>query len=405
MRNYPIPFNEEARLHALRDAPGLTRADDPLLDAICDAARRLLRCPIAHVSVVEEDSQWYKSVVGITLDEMPKQQSFCTHTIMSDAPLVVPDLSKDPRFADHPMVVAGGPQARFYAGVPLVLSSGYRFGSLCALDLAPHEMPSEHEMDLLRDLGRAVVAAVERKPLPEAPRADLDPGPETFITLIGHELRTPLTVMLGALKMLEARVLDQVDRKLVSTSRRSTEHLAKLIESILDFSNATTGELLLNETATDLGALLAEVAEMEIVGLDGSPHGLALGDIRLGRPVLVDAEQIKLALTALMLNAVLHGGNSKWLTAGVDDAGNIEIRIADDGTLGGHVDLDELFKPFVVGGNLARRGTRGGLGLGLPLTRKLVELHGGEFEIETRPGATSAVIRLPRWRIDAARLS
>lgn len=400
MRNYPIPFNEEARVAALRAAPGLSRANDPVLDAICEATRRLLGCPIAHVSVVEEDHQWYKSVVGIELGDMPKEHSFCTHTIMSDDPLVVPDLSKEPRFAEHPMVAEGGPQARFYAGVPLVLSSGYRFGSLCALDLEPHEMPSQGEIELLRDLSRAVVAAVERRPEPAKPSSDeLESGAETFITLVGHELRTPLTVMLGALRMLEYRVEDPVDRRFVATSRRSTEHLAKLVESILTFSNAATGELKLDERQADLGELISDVVEMNVMGMDGVQRSLVLGENHIQQPVFMDAAQIKLALTALALNAVYHGGSNMAVGAGFDGLGNIVITVSDDGTLGTHVDLAQLYKPFVVGGDIDHRGTGGGLGLGLPLTRKLVEMHGGEFEIKSRPGDTVAIIRLPRWRV------
>src|SRR6056297_830901 len=87
---------------------------------------RVSHCPIAHISVVEDDTQWYKSVVGIELDRMPKDNSFCAHTIMSGEPMVVPDLSTDPRFEAHPMVAEGGPGARFYAGVPRILSSGQR---------------------------------------------------------------------------------------------------------------------------------------------------------------------------------------------------------------------------------------------------------------------------------------
>ena len=124
MRTYPIPFNEEARLRAVFDIPGLTAQNEALFDTICEAARTLLDCPIAHISVVEEDSQWYKSVVGMHLDPMPKDTGFCAHTIMSDAPMIVPDLSKDARFERHPMVAKGGPEARYYAGVPLILSSG-----------------------------------------------------------------------------------------------------------------------------------------------------------------------------------------------------------------------------------------------------------------------------------------
>ncbi|MEI4196918.1 hypothetical protein V8359_14020 [Roseovarius sp. E0-M6] len=82
MRTYPIPFNEEARLRAVFSVPGLTEDNAGVFTAICEATRKLLDCPIAHISVVEDDTQWYKSVVGIKLERMPKDNSFCAHTIM-----------------------------------------------------------------------------------------------------------------------------------------------------------------------------------------------------------------------------------------------------------------------------------------------------------------------------------
>ncbi len=199
--------------------------------------------------------------------------------------------------------------------------------------------------------------------------------------------------------MLEYRVEDPVDRRFVATSRRSTEHLAKLVESILTFSNAATGELKLDERQADLGELISDVVEMNVMGMDGVQRSLVLGENHIQQPVFMDAAQIKLALTALALNAVYHGGSNMAVGAGFDGLGNIVITVSDDGTLGTHVDLAQLYKPFVVGGDIDHRGTGGGLGLGLPLTRKLVEMHGGEFEIKSRPGDTVAIIRLPRWRV------
>lgn len=113
MRTYPLPFNEEARVSAVQNVPGLTRDNQEIFDNLCHATAALLDCPIAHISVIEEETQWYKSVVGIELSDMPKDNSFCTHTIMSDAPMVITDLSADPKFKEHPMVREGGPQARF----------------------------------------------------------------------------------------------------------------------------------------------------------------------------------------------------------------------------------------------------------------------------------------------------
>ena len=100
-----------------------------------------------------------------------------------------------------------------------------------------------------------------------------------------------------------------------------------------------------------------------------------------------------------MLNSILHGGKTITVKTNFCADGHIEILIEDDGNMDDHVDLAQLYKPFVVGGDVEKRGTQGGLGLGLPLTRKLVELHGGEFEVRTSETSTTACIRLPKWRL------
>lgn len=405
MRTYPIPFNEEARLRAVFGVPGLTEENEVLFDTICEATRRLLDCPIAHISVVEDDTQWYKSVVGIALERMPKDTSFCTHTIMSDAPMIVPDLSKDPRFVEHPMVAKGGPEARYYAGVPLILSSGHRFGSLCALDLKPHEHPTETQIALLEDLGRIVIAALERAPVaPPANQEDMA-AKTTFLTLVGHELRTPLTILFGSLKLLEAKAEGAANPVLVRSARRSVEHLTALVETILAYSNASNGELRLRERGCDLGDILRNVCGLQFPQTGAGDKSITFeGENPFGQ-LHIDGDQIELALTALVLNSVLHGGAEITLGARRDAEGHIEITVTDSGSFDSHVELAELYKPFVVGGEIDTRGSGGGLGLGLPLTRKLIELHGGEFEVQAQSDCTRAVIRLPKWRGTEAALT
>nr|WP_261368213.1 ATP-binding protein [Pseudosulfitobacter koreense] len=119
----------------------------------------------------------------------------------------------------------------------------------------------------------------------------------------------------------------------------------------------------------------------------------------------MDPEQIKLALNALALNAINHGGDEITVASRLDAAGNIELSITDNGALDMNVELAKLYEPFVVGGDIDQRDTRGGLGLGLPLTRKLVELHGGEFEVEASENRTTAIIRLPAWRARTAQVA
>tara|TARA_R110002051_G_scaffold83650_2_gene148272 strand:- start:2466 stop:3668 length:1203 start_codon:yes stop_codon:yes gene_type:complete len=400
MKTFPVPFNEDARVLAVQNVPGLTRDNEILFDMICTAAAKLLECPISHISVVEESSQWYKSVVGIELEEMPKNNSFCTHTIMSDEPMVVPDLSMDPKFWDHPMVAEGGPQARYYAGVPLILSSGFRFGSLCVLDFTPHNMPSEKELATLEELGRIVVAALERAPAQTAREPDTS-SQETFLTLVGHEFRTPLTIINGSLRMLSARLQDEIDKKLSKSALKSSEHLTKLVATILEFSDIRTGELRLNEEATDITPLLEELYDDHSAATIEAGKLFALPTNNVQFPILVDKGHIKICMISLLMNSVLHGGHTIKLSVELDADGNVEILVSDDGQLDKNVDLKELYKPFIVGGNLSKRGTGGGLGLGLPLTRRLVELHGGEFEITTSQSGTTACIRLPKWRLMA----
>ena len=105
---------------------------------------------------------------------------------------------------------------------------------------------------------------------------------------------------------------------------------------------------------------------------------------------------------ALALNAINHGGQKITVGSRIDASGNIELSITDDGKLDENLDLAALYEPFVVGGNIKNRDTRGGLGLGLPLTRKLVELHGGEFEVQAAEDCTAAIIRLPASRMRTA---
>ena len=208
MRSYPIPFNDAARLEALRSLSGLNDIAEPVFDLLTDAVRQQFDCPIAHISLVEEKRQWFKSVVGIELPEIPRDQSFCTHAIMSDDLMVIPDFTKDPQFVDHPLV-ANEPHVRIYAGAPIILSSGFCVGNLCALDLVPHAAPSEASLNILRTLANVVAAALERELPDAATQADeISGGRKEFLALIRHDLLTPLTVIFGYTGLLEARLVD-----------------------------------------------------------------------------------------------------------------------------------------------------------------------------------------------------
>ncbi len=151
-----------------------------------------------------------------------------------------------------------------------------------------------------------------------------------------------------------------------------------------------------------MGEIVANVADLSIPGEDGSIKSIALCDDTVPLSAYIDRDQIELALNNLAINAFRHGGDDIKVGCFRDQAGNIELQITDDGELDEKIANRARHQPFVVGGNIRNRDTRGGLGLGLPLTSKIVELHGGEFSLDAFPDGTKAVIRLPAWREDAA---
>ncbi len=138
----PIPVNEEARLAALAELQILDTAPEPEFDNLVDLAARTSETPIALISLVDRDRQWFKARVGIDARETPREFAFCAHAILEDGPFVVPDATVDPRFADNPLVV-GAPNIRFYAGMTLTSETGYRLGTLCVIDDRPRQASPE----------------------------------------------------------------------------------------------------------------------------------------------------------------------------------------------------------------------------------------------------------------------
>lgn len=131
-------------------------------DSITAFCATAFRVPIALVSLIDADRQWFKSRQGLDACETGRDISFCGHAILQEDPLVVPDALEDPRFADNPLVT-GEPKIRFYAGMPLRLSSGFRVGTLCLIDRKPRRLEPE-DLVLFRDLARLVVRELEAQP-------------------------------------------------------------------------------------------------------------------------------------------------------------------------------------------------------------------------------------------------
>lgn len=150
------PHNERIRLATLRSLSVLDTQPEERFDRLTRMARRMFRAPIALVSLIDENRQWFKSCDGLSLSELPRETSFCGHAILGNDVFLIEDALKDARFADNPLVT-GEPHIRFYAGCPLRSIDGTKMGTLCIIDTKPRAFDSD-DMTALKDLTAMVEA-------------------------------------------------------------------------------------------------------------------------------------------------------------------------------------------------------------------------------------------------------
>jgi len=158
---YPVPPDEAQRLAALGASGLLDTAPEAVFDRLTWLATHATECPIALLTLLSSQRQWFKSRVGMSQRETPRAQAFCNHAILQDGLFVVEDARDDARFAANPMV-SGEPHIRFYAGVPLRDTSGQALGALCVLDSEPRRLRA-HELRALRELAAIATDEIRRR--------------------------------------------------------------------------------------------------------------------------------------------------------------------------------------------------------------------------------------------------
>jgi GAF domain-containing protein len=155
----PTPKHEAHRLNILWEYEVLDTVPEEVFDELADLAAQICEAPIALISLVDEDRQWFKAKVGTTLQETSRDISFCAHAILNADVLIVPDATKDPRFKRNPLVTTR-PKIRFYAGAPLITPDGHALGTLCVMDKKPRQL-RRSQKEALRVLARHVMTQLE----------------------------------------------------------------------------------------------------------------------------------------------------------------------------------------------------------------------------------------------------
>src|SRR5580704_9988857 len=155
----PVPKNEKKRLEVLWQYDVLDTVPERVFDDLTELAASICEAPIAMITLVDEKRQWFKSRKGVSISETSRDVSFCGHAIAQHELFIVPDATKDKRFADNPLVISE-PKIRFYAGAPLITPDGYALGTLCVIDKVPHTLRPDQKR-ALEILSRHVMTQLE----------------------------------------------------------------------------------------------------------------------------------------------------------------------------------------------------------------------------------------------------
>ena len=389
--NYPIPENELQRLAALKRYNILDTLPDDAFDDATKLVAYICGVPIAHISFIDENRQWFKSEIGIGVSEVPREISFCQYTILDSKMTEINDTLLNDRFKDDPNVT-GGFNIRFYAGVPLTTPDGYNIGTLCAID---HEAKvlNENQRNALSIVAKHVITSLELSTKNNqlytqrkiAERAVL--ARDSFLANMSHEIRTPLNAIIGFTDLLAQTKLDDTQRDYIGNVQIAGENLLLIVNDILDLSKMESGNLSIESEPFNLKKTLRHVYSLLKVKVQKEVEFNLFLDAELPDMVIGDQGRLNQILVNLIGNA-LKFTNEGEVTVSVkkieetEDSYSFKFSIKDTGIGIAKDKLETIFERFTQGEESTTR-TFGGTGLGLNIVKQLVELQKGEVHVKS----------------------
>lgn len=394
----PIPSHEPSRLASLISCNILDTPPEEGFDSLTRLASSLCRAPIALISLVDEDRQWFKSHVGVDVTQTPRDAAFCGYAILNEGPLVISDALHDERTYDNPLV-SGPPGIRFYAGVPLVVEGGMPLGTLCVIDVVPRE-PTEEMLDHLKALALQAASQLELRRaatrLEHARRTaeEANQAKSAFLAHMSHEVRTPLTSIVGYSDLLRTGGTPAADTApAVDAIARNASHLLQVVNDILDVSKIEAGMMDIERRPVDLVSVLADLVRLAEPRASKKSLPLEI-TFRTSTPASIETDALRLRqiLLNLIYNAIKFTDTGR-ISIGVsaDAEGRsltIDVRDTGPGMTPEQLETISRFEAFRQADNSTTR-RYGGTGLGLRIAHTLATLLDGHLTIESAVGEGS----------------
>lgn len=396
-QTYPIPVNEKERLAALRRYNILDTLPEQEFNDIAKLVAYICHVPVAHVSFMAEDRQWFKATVGFEAQDVPRETTFCQYTLMEKEMWVIPDANKEPKLVGNPNV-GGGFNVGFYAGIPLTSPDGFNIGTICAIDHTPKTI-NDDQRNALKILANHVISQLELR----VKNIELDKQKEiaelaiyakdSFLANMSHEIRTPLNAIIGFTDLIAKSKLDGTQKEYINNVQTAGENLMIIINDILDLSKIESGNLIIESHPFNLKKALKHTYDLLKVKVTPEIEFNLFLDADMPEMVTGDKGRINQILTNLAGNAIKFTTEGE-ITISVkkieEIKGTYKLRfsVKDTGIGIPQEKLDTIFDRFTQAEESTTRRF-GGTGLGLNIVKQLIELQNGEIHVKSRFGTGS----------------
>ena len=386
---YPVPSNELKRLEQLKKYQVMGTPRDPAFDRITALVKQFFDVPMVAITFLDENSQFFKSIVGYDLCETPRAIAVCNYTIMSKEAFVVPDTHQNALFKDHFLTI-NSPYMRFYAGVPLQVEdkSGESFalGALCLIGTKPHDDLTPQQITILQQFAALVVDALELR-LQQSIAQKSNELRASFITNMSHEIRTPMNGIMGTLDLLKQTPLDNEQQDYVTDITTLSESLLAVVNDMLDLAKIEAGQAQLEKVAVDFLGLCQSVVQncMILAGEKQIHLQLDYPDLAL-QYIKTDPNRLKHVLTTLVRNAITFTpakGEVRLKVGQGNNTNSLLIQVIDTGIGINPESQAVIFDAFTQADKFTHR-LYGGVGLSLSVCRLLVEKMGGTLSVANR---------------------
>ncbi|MCE2597230.1 response regulator [Motilimonas cestriensis] len=395
MKSAIKPSNEIERVKALFEYDILDTQAESVFDDLTELASEICETPISLISLLDPKRQWFKSKVGLTANETSRDIAFCSHAILQDDVFEVSNSLKDERFFDNPLVI-GGPEIRFYAGMPLKTPAGHNIGTLCVISDKPKKL-SQHQKKALKILAREVISQLELRL--QNKKLNLANNFKTqFLSNISHEIRTPLNAIIGLSDLMlqnnELSNFNTKSRAYIEQISLSGEQLLGIINSVLDLGKIEAGKMELELSPINV----AEVINNAVVSLESIALKKGVNiyvDKSSYSPTLACLDRTKFSqvLINILNNAIkFTPAHKRVCIKYVYENESLCLSVIDQGIGISAEHQARLFNQYMQLGSSTGEGT----GLGLYISKNLVELMGGSIHICSEVGqGTQVDITLP----------